>query len=61
LADNDPEQRTLGMNAGFSWLGVADASAVYVDLGVTDGMQTGIAKAQAIGVPVVYRKLIDWG
>ena len=36
-----------------------DAVAVYVDLGITDGMQAAIDAAKAAGKPVLERKLPD--
>lgn len=45
LDDGDPEQRSLGIAAGFAWRYVAAATVVYVDLGITDGMRAGIADA----------------
>jgi hypothetical protein len=48
LDDGDPEQRKLGMLAGFNWRSVARATVVYSDLGITMGMQAGIEAAQAL-------------
>ena len=58
LDDNDPEQRELGLEAGFAWGDVADVVAVYVDLGVSSGMQRGIKRAQQLGQPVEYRRIL---
>ena len=59
LDDDDDEQRELGIAAGHAWTSVADTVAVYDDLGVSPGMQTGIAAAQLAGVPIEYRTLED--
>lgn len=60
LDDNNPAERRQGMEAGFLWGAAADTTVVYTDLGVTDGMVTGIADANASGRRVEYRKLPDW-
>ena len=46
LDDNDPEQRKLGIAAGFAWRAMADATVVYTDLGVSRGMVEGLKHAQ---------------
>jgi len=61
LDDNDPEQRSLGIDAGLAWRRVADASVVYTDLGISRGMQYGIEAALKAGRPVEYRRLRDTG
>jgi hypothetical protein len=55
--DGVPEERALGMAAGFTWLGVAEARVVHEDLGVSRGMAEGIARAKALGLPVERRRL----
>ena len=47
LDDNDPAQRRLGVEAGFAWADQAPVAivAVYVDLGISRGMQLGIDRA----------------
>jgi hypothetical protein len=57
LDDTKPRERECGMLAGHAWYGFADAIAVYVDLGITPGMQAGIEKAQRFSLPIKYRKL----
>jgi len=42
LRDEIPEERRLGMEAGFVWRPVADATVVYTNLGISRGMQAGI-------------------
>lgn len=46
LDDTLDEERALGIAAGFEWRTVADATIVYIDLGITGGMKTGILDAQ---------------
>lgn len=57
LDDDVPEERRLGMDAGFAWGEKADEVAVYVDLGISHGMREGIARALASGKHVDYRTL----
>ena len=47
----------MGIEAGLAWLAVAEASVVYVDHGVSPGMQRGIEAAEAAGVKVERRAL----
>lgn len=60
LADDEPAERLRGINAGLAWGMVADATVVYVDLGVTRGMNIGIAAAHAEGRVVEVRSLAKW-
>lgn len=48
LDDNTPEERTLGIEAGFEWRPVARATVFYVDLGWSTGMLFGKAHAQGL-------------
>lgn len=57
LKDAVPEQRRAGIEAGLEWYRVADAAVVYVDHGISKGMQEGIEKALACGVSVEHREL----
>jgi hypothetical protein len=45
LRDEVPEERALGIEAGLLWARSADASIVYVDLGLSRGMRQGIERA----------------
>lgn len=61
LRDHVSEERELGINAGFAWREVAHLTAVYTDLGMSSGMERGIAHAKRIGQEVVYRRLgVGW-
>jgi len=57
LDDGDPEQRSLGIEAGLAWGRAAAATAAYVDHGVSPGMRQGILAAEALGRPVEIRFL----
>jgi hypothetical protein len=48
---------TRGIDAGLAWRSVAEATIVYMDHGVTDGMRYEIAKARTDGKEVEYRKI----
>jgi len=60
LDDDVPSERALGISAGFHWGAKADATVVYSDLGITEGMRAGIANAISLGRPVEYRSLPEW-
>ena len=61
LDDKIPEERKLGIEAGFAWKDVAEATVVYGNLGVTAGMQKGIDRAkQQPGHVVELRMLGGW-
>lgn len=60
LDDDVPDERDLGIEAGLVWGRFAHRSAVYVDLGISAGMQRGIRRAQAEMRTVELRRLPDW-
>lgn len=57
LDDDKPDERAHGINAGLEWGARADMTAVYTDLGVSRGMEFGIADALASARPVERRRL----
>jgi|TARA_R110000782_G_scaffold214883_1_gene302646 hypothetical protein len=57
LDDSVPEERNMGIAAGLFWGAMADASVVYTDLGISQGMALGIASAEDLGRCVEYRTL----
>lgn len=57
LDDNDPRERELGIEAGLAWGRRADATIVYTDLGISRGMEQGIARARAENRVIEYREL----
>lgn len=57
LDDTKPEERKLGMYAGFLWGDLAEATVVYTDLGISPGMALGIARAEGAGRKIEYREL----
>lgn len=60
LDDTIPAERALGIEAGLAWGLVAEATVVYVDLGVSSGMEQGIAHAHRHGRLVEVRSLPAW-
>jgi hypothetical protein len=59
LNDDNPKERQWGIDAGLAWKSVAHGSVVYTDLGISKGMEYGIAAATKAGIPIEYRKLGD--
>lgn len=57
LDDSDPDERRLGIDAGLEWGAAADATVVYLDRGISRGMQYGIDRAIKEGRVVEYRTL----
>lgn len=57
LDDDVPEQRRLGMDAGFEINARLDATVVYTDLGMSKGMIEGVQRALDDGRIVEYRTL----
>jgi len=59
LRDHDVSERMHGIEAGFAWREVAQATVVYEDLGISTGMKYGIEDSEKKGVPVEFRRLGD--
>jgi hypothetical protein len=57
LDDKVLEERELGIESGLAWGRCADLTAVYTDLGTSEGMKRGIMHARELGRPVEYRSL----
>jgi hypothetical protein len=58
LNDRIPGERLLGIKAGLAWGSYADVTAVYTDLGISEGMELGIRNAISNGRDVVYRTIL---
>ena len=58
LDDNIPNERMLGIDAGFAWRKVADYTVVYTGLGISRGMQQGIDHAKKLHHKIEYRDLM---
>lgn len=57
LDDANPEQREIGMRAGFAWAERASVTAIYFDLGVSGGMARGYAHAVKHERTIVWRSI----
>lgn len=57
LRDNVPEERKLGIEAGFFWRDVAEKTVFYIDLGMTKGMDQGIQDCEDKNKPYEVRHL----
>ena len=57
LRDDHPEERKLGIEAGFYWRDVAEKTVFYTDLGMTDGMKLGIEDCKKKGKEYEERTL----
>ena len=57
LDDMQPDERSLGIEAGLAWYRVATKCVVYTDRGISDGMKMGISRAEQHGVAVEYRSI----
>jgi hypothetical protein len=60
LNDDIPAERQHGIEAGFAWRQASELTVVYHDLGMSRGMQSGIAGAEKLGKPIEYRSLPTW-
>jgi hypothetical protein len=60
LDDLKPEERRMGMEAGFAWGEIAQKVAVYTDLGITPGMHEGVLRAKQRGQVVEHRNVSKW-
>lgn len=58
LDEMSSEERMLGMQAGFSWGSAAHLVAVYIDLGISNGMRAGIDHYRHLGIPVEMRSIV---
>ena len=57
LDDHLEAEREMGILAGLAWCKVADAMAVYTDLGISKGMQQGIDNATSLELLIEYRTI----
>lgn len=57
LDDSHPADRSLGILVGLLWGRQADATVVYIDRGISEGMKKGMGAAHAAGRPIEFRRL----
>lgn len=60
LDDNDPAERTLGIQLGFEARRLAAKTLVFTDLGISAGMMQGVADAERRGCPVEFCRVEGW-
>lgn len=58
LDDTVPEERSLGIEAGLAFRAAVETTVVYIDLGISRGMQYGIDDAIINNRPVEYRSIL---
>ncbi|WP_435655042.1 DUF7768 domain-containing protein [Brucella pituitosa] len=57
LDDMQPDERSLGIEAGLAWYRVATKCVVYTDRGISAGMRKGLVRAIQHDVAVEYRSI----
>ncbi len=57
LRDEIPQERQLGIAAGFVWRDAAVATVIYIDRGVSRGMVEGVLDSISKNVPIEIRRL----
>lgn len=57
LNDLNGDERKKGMDAGFAWGAKAELIAVYIDKGISQGMNAGIERATDLHIPIEFRRL----
>lgn len=57
LDDDDKIERATGINAGHAWLHRADCLVVYIDRGISEGMEAGIKVARFHGIKIEERSI----
>jgi hypothetical protein len=57
LRDHIPEERKLGIDAGFYWRDVSEKTVFYVDLDISSGMKLGIEDCEKKGKDYEVRNL----
>lgn len=60
LNDDNEFERDLGIHAGLAWGEVCEKTVVYVDRGISRGMQLGIDTATTLGRQIETRKVPGW-
>ena len=59
LDDANEHERRMGIEAGLLIGRLASRTVVYIDRGISPGMEYGIKRAEDEGRPVEYRSLYD--
>lgn len=58
LDDLVPEERKLGIEAGFAWRAVAEMTVFYVDYGWSTGMNYGLEHCKKHDLPYEERRIL---
>ena len=57
LNDAVIEERQLGIEAGLAWLAKAHAMVIYLDYGMSKGMEHAAQRASGFDIPILYRSI----
>lgn len=57
LRDEVPRERKLGIEAGLAWAEKADLIAIYIDRGISDGVEAAITRARELKQQIEFRTL----
>lgn len=57
LDDTNQAQRLVGMECGFAWREGAHLTVIYIDYGVSAGMNCGIEDAKRKGCEIAFREI----
>lgn len=57
LNDRDPDERKLGIAAGFAWADAAEKVYFYTDRGFSQGMADALERVIEKGTPYEFRRL----
>lgn len=57
LDDDNPEERKLGIEAGFAWAAQADKAVFYIDHGISHGMLMAAYRHGEAGLEIEVRRL----
>lgn len=58
LDDTIPRERQLGIDAGLAFKAVVEKTVVYIDYGISKGMEYGIQSAKDCGREIEYRTIL---
>jgi hypothetical protein len=61
LRDHEPSERKRGMDAGREWVAVAEKVVVYIDHGISKGMEAGIQSGHEAGLEIEFRNIGQYG
>lgn len=59
LDDDNPLERAIGIQIGFTWSAFCDYAALYTDFGISEGMSDALKFYDKIGKRVEWRSLRD--